>query len=139
VHNLWPPALPLVAALTSFNALAQAQTLSFNLPHASLAATLNRIASQSGTIIALEPALVRGKQAPAVVGEMSAEQAMQAALAGSGLQLRVTSSGHHRRLPRCHQRRQRLVCCPRGHLGQRHPQPQGNPPVDHGDYPQAAR
>ena len=94
MHNLWPRALPLVAALTSFNALAQAQTLSFNLPAASLAATLNRIANQSGTIIALEPALVRGKQAPAVVGQMSAEQAMQAALAGSGLQLRVTSGGH---------------------------------------------
>ncbi|HYQ50892.1 MAG TPA: TonB-dependent receptor plug domain-containing protein, partial [Pseudomonas sp.] len=94
MHNLWPRALPLVAALTSFNALAQAPTLAFNLPPASLAATLNRIASQSGTIIALEPALVRGKHAPAVVGQMSAEQAMQAALAGSGLQLRVTGSGH---------------------------------------------
>lgn len=92
MHNLWPRALPLVAALTSFHALAQA--LAFDLPPASLATTLNRIASQSDTIIALEPALVRGKQAPAVVGQMSAEQAMQAALAGSGLQLRVSSSGH---------------------------------------------
>ncbi|MFJ4345509.1 TonB-dependent siderophore receptor [Pseudomonas sp. NPDC089401] len=94
MHNLWPRALPLVAALTSLTALAQAQTLSFNLPPASLATTLNRIASQGGSIIALEPALVRGKQAPAVVGQMSVEQAMQAALAGSGLELRITSSGH---------------------------------------------
>nr|WP_218647982.1 TonB-dependent receptor [Pseudomonas hunanensis] len=89
-----PRALPLVAALASFNVLAQAQTQMFDLPPASLAQTLNRIASQSGHIIALEPALVRGKQAPAVVGQMSAEQAMQAALAGSGLQLRVSSEGH---------------------------------------------
>nr|WP_269806808.1 TonB-dependent receptor [Pseudomonas sp. NMI760_13] len=80
--------------MTSFSLFAQAQTLSFDLPAASLATTLNRIASQSGTIIALEPGLVRGKQAPAVVGQMSAEQAMQAALAGSGLQLRITGSGH---------------------------------------------
>lgn len=92
MHNLWPRALPLVAALTSFST--HAHTLSFDLPAASLATTLNRIASQSGTIIALEPALVRDKQAPAVVGQMSAEQAMQTALVGSGLQLRITSSGH---------------------------------------------
>jgi outer membrane receptor for ferric coprogen and ferric-rhodotorulic acid len=94
VHNLWPRALPLVIALSSLSGFAQAQTQSFNLPAADLATTLNRIASQSGHIIALEPGLVRGKQAPAVVGQMSAEQAMQAALAGSGLQLRVTASGH---------------------------------------------
>ena len=94
MHNTWPRALPLVLALSSLSALAQAQTLTFNLPAASLAATLNRIASQSGSIIALEPDLVRGKQAPAVVGQMSAEQAMQTALSGSGLQLRVTGSGH---------------------------------------------
>ncbi|OUM38735.1 TonB-dependent siderophore receptor [Pseudomonas putida] len=94
MYNLLPRALPLVAALASFNVLAQAQTQAFDLPPASLAHTLNRIASQSGHIIALEPALVRGKQAPAVVGQMSAEQAMQAALAGSGLQLRVSAEGH---------------------------------------------
>jgi len=94
VYNPLPRALPLVAALASFNVLAQAQTQVFDLPPASLAHTLNRIASQSGHIIALEPALVRGKQAPAVVGQMSAEQAMQAALAGSGLQLRVSAEGH---------------------------------------------
>lgn len=94
MYNPLPRALPLVAALASFNVLAQAQTQMFDLPPASLAQTLNRIASQSGHIIAPEPALVRGKQAPAVVGQMSAEQAMQAALAGSGLQLRVSSEGH---------------------------------------------
>ena len=94
MYNPLPRALPLVAALVSYNVLAQAQTQVFDLPPASLAHTLNRIASQSGHIIALEPALVRGKQAPAVVGQMSAEQAMQAALAGSGLQLRVSAEGH---------------------------------------------
>ena len=94
MYNPLPRALPLVAALASFNVLAQAQSQMFDLPAASLAHTLNRIASQSGHIIALEPELVRGKQAPAVVGRMSAEQAMQAALAGSGLQLRVSGEGH---------------------------------------------
>ncbi|CAG8870602.1 Ferric-pseudobactin 358 receptor [Pseudomonas fluorescens] len=94
MHNPWPRALPVVLALSSLSTLAQAQTFSFNLPAASLASTLNRIASQSSQIIALEPELVRGKQAPAVVGNMTAEQALGAALAGSGLQLRVTAGGH---------------------------------------------
>ncbi|MDD1041688.1 TonB-dependent receptor, partial [Pseudomonas sp. TNT2022 ID609] len=74
--------------------------LSFNLPAASLASTLNAIASQSGRIVSLDPALVQGKQAPAVVGRMSAVQAMQQALAGSGLQLLVTEQGNFSVLPR---------------------------------------
>ncbi|MDF2489008.1 MAG: TonB-dependent siderophore receptor, partial [Pseudomonas sp.] len=94
MHNPWPRALPFVLALSSLSTLAQAQTFSFNLPAASLASTLNRIASQSSQIIALEPELVRGKQAPAVIGQMTTEQALNTALAGSGLQLRVTASGH---------------------------------------------
>nr|WP_218646624.1 TonB-dependent siderophore receptor [Pseudomonas umsongensis] len=76
-------------------ALAQAQTLSFNLAAGPLASTLNTIASQGGQIISLEPALVQGKQAPAVIGQMSAEEALQRALAGSGLQLRVTAQGNY--------------------------------------------
>nr|WP_241015511.1 TonB-dependent receptor [Pseudomonas frederiksbergensis] len=74
--------------------LAQAQTLTFNLPAGPLASTLNAIASQSGHIVSLEPSLVQGKQAPAVIGQMLAEQAMHRALTGSGLQLRVTEQGN---------------------------------------------
>ncbi|MGH8486441.1 MAG: STN domain-containing protein, partial [Pseudomonas sp.] len=87
--NPWSPALPVAVALVTLASAAQAQeqTLSFNLPAAPLASTLNAIASQSGHIVSLEPARVQGKQAPAIVGRMSAVEAMQKALAGSGLQL----------------------------------------------------
>jgi outer membrane receptor for ferric coprogen and ferric-rhodotorulic acid len=96
VFNPWSHSLSVAVALATLAgpALAQGQTLPFNLPAGPLASTLNAIASQSGQIISLEPALVQGKQAPAVKGQMSAEDAIQRALAGSGLQLRVTAQGN---------------------------------------------
>ena len=96
MFNPWPHALSVAVALATLAspALAQAQPLTFNLPAGPLAATLNAIASQSGHIVSLEPVLVQGKQAPAVVGQMLPEQAMNKALAGSGLQLRVTGQGN---------------------------------------------
>jgi outer membrane receptor for ferric coprogen and ferric-rhodotorulic acid len=97
VFNPWSHPLCVTVALATLAgpALAQAQTLSFNLAAGPLASTLNTIASQGGQIISLEPALVQGKQAPAVIGQMSAEEALQRALAGSGLQLRVTAHGNY--------------------------------------------
>ena len=99
--NPWSHALPVAVALATLAsaAHAQEQTLSFNLPAASLASTLNAIASQSGRIVSLDPALVQGKRAPAISGRMSATQAMQTALAGSGLQLLVTDQGNFSVLP----------------------------------------
>ncbi|MET1081421.1 MAG: secretin and TonB N-terminal domain-containing protein, partial [Pseudomonas sp.] len=100
MFNPWSHSLSVAVALATLagpglsQVQAQTQTLPFNLPAGPLASTLNAIASQSGQIISLEPALVQGKQAPAVKGQMSAEEAMQRALAGSGLQLRVTAQGN---------------------------------------------
>ncbi|WP_339499063.1 TonB-dependent siderophore receptor [Pseudomonas silesiensis] len=96
MFNPWPHTLSAAVALAilASPALAQAQDLSFNLPAGPLASTLNAIASQSGHIVSLEPSLVQGKQAPAVIGRMPATEAMQRALAGSGLQLRVTEQGN---------------------------------------------
>ena len=74
--NPWPHTLCLAVALATMASPALAQDLSFNLPAGNLASTLNTIASQSGQIVSLEPALVQGKQAPAVIGHMSPEQAM---------------------------------------------------------------
>nr|WP_283950188.1 TonB-dependent siderophore receptor [Pseudomonas piscis] len=74
--------------------LAQEQSRSFNLPAAALAETLNAIAGQSGVVLSLDPGLVSGKRAPAVKGTMTPTQAMHTALVGSGLQLRLTASGH---------------------------------------------
>lgn len=58
-----------------------------------LAETLARIARDSGQVLSAAPALVAGRQAPAVRGEMSAREAADRALAGSGLLLNVTPGG----------------------------------------------
>ncbi|MFD2643137.1 TonB-dependent siderophore receptor [Pseudomonas japonica] len=94
----WPLALAiaLAAVPTAFaraEGSSQQQVQRFDLPAAGLAQTLNAIARQSGQVISLDPALVAGKQAPAIQGEMSVLQALQRALAGKGLQVVVTGSG----------------------------------------------
>lgn len=96
----WPLALAIALAsglplaLAHAESTVQQQVLSFDLPAAGLGATLNAIARQSGQVISLDPQLVSGKRAPAVRGSMTAQQAMQLALAGSGLQLVVTAGGN---------------------------------------------
>jgi outer membrane receptor for ferric coprogen and ferric-rhodotorulic acid len=94
----WPLALAiaLAAAPSAFvraEGAAEQQLQRFDLPAASLAQTLNAIARQGGQVMSLDPALVAGKQAPAIRGEMSVQQALQRALAGKGLQVIVTGSG----------------------------------------------
>ncbi|MDH0301841.1 MULTISPECIES: TonB-dependent siderophore receptor [unclassified Pseudomonas] len=91
----WPLALAIAlatapSAFVRAEGAAQQQLQRFDLPAAGLAQTLNVIARQGGLVLSLSPALVAGKQAPAIQGEMSALQALQQALAGSGLQLIVT-------------------------------------------------
>jgi len=65
----------------------------FDIPAGPLAATLLRIAEQSGQSISVAPDLVRGLGAPAVQGTLSAEQALEAALQGSPLSLLRTANG----------------------------------------------
>jgi len=104
VFKPWPLALAIaLAALPTAFARAegsqQQQLLRFDLPAASLAHTLNAIARQSGQVISLDPALVAGKQARAIRGEMSVLQALQQALAGNRLQVIVTGSGSFSVMP----------------------------------------
>lgn len=94
----WPLALAvalaaLPAAFVQAEGSSRQQVQRFDLPAASLAQTLNAIARQSGQVISLDPALVAGKQAPAIRGEMSVQQALQQALAGNALQVIVTGNG----------------------------------------------
>ncbi len=92
----WPRALATAFVLVA-NAphlfAAEPALLHFELPAANLATTLNAIARQSGEVISLDPALVRDQHAPAVQGELSVEQALEKALSGSNLRLKVTASG----------------------------------------------
>ncbi len=102
MQNPWPRALAAALTLAALTPCAyaqsapatQQQTLYYDLPAGSLATTLNAIARQAGQVVSLDPALVEGKQAPAVRGELSTLQALQQALQGSGLELRTTASGN---------------------------------------------
>lgn len=66
---------------------------SFAIPQGPLGETLARIAREGGQVLSVDPALVRGRQAPAVHGRLTAQQAAQQALAASGLLLKVNPGG----------------------------------------------
>ncbi|MDD0977165.1 TonB-dependent siderophore receptor [Pseudomonas fontis] len=83
-------AFPVLAA----NASTQAGNLqAFDIPAGDLGETLSRIARESGHVLSVRPALLQGRQAPAIRGQMSAEQAAMQALGGSGLNLNTTAGG----------------------------------------------
>lgn len=73
----------------------------YDIAPGALGSSLARIASESGETISVDADLLRGINAPAVRGRYTAEQAAQAAIAGSGLQLLRAGSGGWtlRRLP----------------------------------------
>ncbi|XAH25468.1 TonB-dependent receptor [Xylophilus sp. GW821-FHT01B05] len=64
-----------------------------DLPAGPLGATLTRIGQQSGRAIVADPALISGRQAPAVKGMLSADDAVRQALAGTDLAVDTTPNG----------------------------------------------
>jgi TonB-dependent receptor len=85
----------LVAAIAlALSAPSQAQTeeVSISMATQALDAALNAVAQQSGVDILFSPVDVAGQQAPALQGEMSALQAVQALIAGTPLEVVTTSS-----------------------------------------------
>lgn len=66
---------------------------SYDIAPGLLGQTLVTIGQQSGRTLSVDPALVAGLQAPAVRGSYTAEQAANAALAGSGLALTRNANG----------------------------------------------
>ncbi len=88
----WASALALVALAAPREAAAQspavttrAALLQIALPAQPLAQTLNALSRQSGVAIGAEGALLAGKSAPALRGALTLQQALDQALAGSGL------------------------------------------------------
>lgn len=79
------------------DAVAVAQA--FNIPAGDLGETLSHIAHQTGDMLSVNPSLIAGKRAPAVQGQMSTAQAINQALAGSGLIFSTTASGAYTVLP----------------------------------------
>ena len=77
----------IAASLGAAPVLAQgAATYAIALPAQPLGAALNELARQARFQLMVHPDLVAGKNAPAVAGSLSAQQALDRLLAGSGLQ-----------------------------------------------------
>ncbi|NGX16045.1 TonB-dependent receptor [Wenzhouxiangella sp. XN24] len=65
----------------------------FSIPAGPLGESLNRLASEAGFSLSYAPELVAGKQAPALQGEYTPENALRVLLAGSGVTYRFTGPG----------------------------------------------
>lgn len=68
------------------------QSLAYNLPAGSLEDSLNALAKQSGITLTFDPALVKGKTAPAIKSQLSRQQVLQQLLKDTGLEP-VTQDG----------------------------------------------
>ncbi|WP_437881577.1 TonB-dependent siderophore receptor [Pseudomonas sp. LRF_L74] len=88
--------LPAVASA----AQVQSEARQYDLPAASLEDALNRFAQEAGITLPFDPALVQGKQAPALHGSYSVLGGLNALLAGSGLTASRTESGNWLLQPR---------------------------------------
>lgn len=77
--------------------LAQAQaaaaTHRFDIPAGPLGVALNKIAADSGVLMSFPPALVAGKQSPALRGTLTVDAALDSVLVGSGLAAVKTDQG----------------------------------------------
>ena len=79
------------AALVGSAAWAQAPSRAqFDIPAQDLGAALRSLGVQAGREVLFDPAVVRGRQAPAVRGEMEISAALNQLLAGQGLRSRAT-------------------------------------------------
>src|SRR5688572_19076129 len=95
-HTIRFMALATAASLALIPAVACAQPAprsDVNIRSQSLGSALTQVGRQTRTEIIFSPSAVQGKTAPAVQGRLSADQATERLLAGSGLTVRQTSSG----------------------------------------------
>ncbi|QEI09091.1 TonB-dependent receptor [Pigmentiphaga aceris] len=72
---------------------ASTAAVALDIPAGPLATTLTRIGQQQGRAIVADPALIAGRQAPAIRGVLSADDAVRQALGNSDLTVDVSSSG----------------------------------------------
>ncbi|WP_180126114.1 TonB-dependent receptor [Rhodoferax sp. BLA1] len=90
-----PVALAMALALVSLTGTAVAQSaapapiVSLSLSAQPLGSALNQLARQARLQLLVNPALVDGKQAPAVLGNLTVRQALDQLLTGSGLEASV--------------------------------------------------
>ncbi len=95
------PTLCLVLGLGAVPELALADSAprSFQIPAGSLGAALTRFAGQAGVSLSVEPALVAGRQSPALSGPFSVQEGFARLLQGTGLQLRSVDTDSYTLVP----------------------------------------
>ncbi|MEN0035487.1 MAG: TonB-dependent siderophore receptor [Cellvibrio sp.] len=86
--------LPTVAFAQPPTNAEQNQLLDFNLPAAPLSHSLLQIGRIAGVVITVNAELVKDKNSPAVQGKLTAEQALQRVLVGTGLELAKGDVGY---------------------------------------------
>ena len=91
--GLLSPAQGLATSGTVSTQRAQAagETQALDIPAGPLATSLNALSRAAGLTLAVDPAQVAGKTAPALSGIFTPQQALERLLAGSGLRYRFTS------------------------------------------------
>ena len=85
-----PLALALAVSAGIGNSYADSTSTHIQIQAQSLATALNQLGQQTSLQLFFSPDLVAGKQAPAVSGQLSPEQALQALLQGSGLTYEIS-------------------------------------------------
>ena len=93
-NHLSPLRLLAASVLACASVQAQAATFSLDIPAQRLDRSLNALAQQTGSRILFSTDAAEGRQAGAVQGRMSVEQALQQLLAGSGLQIQRAGEGY---------------------------------------------
>jgi iron complex outermembrane receptor protein len=86
---LVPLALPKAQEQPAMRSAQVAEQRAFNVPAGPLANTLTLFGQQAGLQVSVDPALLRGLMSPGVEGRMSAEQALDRLLVGTGLTHRI--------------------------------------------------
>ncbi len=82
----------LAGATSAVHAQERQDVRQYDIPAGPLSATLNRIGETAGVLLSFDPDLVRNRTAPAVKGALTPGQALDRALAGSGLAARAEGS-----------------------------------------------
>lgn len=98
LHSILLGSALLVPMLTT--PIAQAESRHYDLPAGPLEDSLNRFAQAAGLALTFDPAVVQGKQAPALRGELgSPGEGLQRLLQGSGLQALQHANGSYSLVP----------------------------------------
>ncbi|GAA0543930.1 TonB-dependent receptor [Rhizomicrobium palustre] len=90
----FPALIVAVAGLSAFCAAADAQTVSLQIPAASLGAALTEVARLTGRGVLFTPDTVEGLKAPAIQGNLTAEQAVSQLIAQTPLEVVADTAGN---------------------------------------------